>query len=539
MKALIFHKMDTEEISNRYVAPCFVNGLEAYDGKINLRMKENMILNEFAMKLCLEHEVNVDTNWLKGIDHCIKKRNLFCEVHNQSQRRRYDLDFGDILDIEGIKVPPFVCKMGKNNRKQLEKYQLIYSDMGPSLSTGKLLTQEEAKREAPAVDICRRYSLLEEERPLIETKTSLDTTESEIDDEEEYSIQRNKFGAPIYRPKPTRICDKEDNQEIIKYETVEEAMLPRIHHLFLLWEGCKQAARSRYNTKLAQLLPRLIYLPCVMDWNVLNQMGCGEAIDEMLMIKLFVASTNEEIFTSEAWTNAFNIDERIYSELCHEFYSTYEFDEVCVADELKTRKIIKFRLCERAFSWTLLDFSKSREENLSLSRSHASTIRNPVLRVFHKMITYGLYQKTIGWIKRKGAGSQKESMICCRHFVTRIAKRKNLLSKEVLNSLSAPIYCRALDTTTLRELINSEGRPIHEAPELCVPRVAIPRRPRASLQDFYERMGSMKIRQEAIERMSYKQSYHWDMYARVFEHMARVYSVTLQGAYNPPGYDQQ
>ncbi|GJX32876.1 hypothetical protein Tco_0242731 [Tanacetum coccineum] len=31
MKALIFHKMDSEEISDRYVAPCFVNGLEAYD----------------------------------------------------------------------------------------------------------------------------------------------------------------------------------------------------------------------------------------------------------------------------------------------------------------------------------------------------------------------------------------------------------------------------------------------------------------------------------------------------------------------------
>ncbi|GJR38150.1 hypothetical protein Tco_1213834 [Tanacetum coccineum] len=49
--------MDTEEISDRYVAPCFVNGLEAYDGEINLGKEENMISNEFAVKLCLEHEV--------------------------------------------------------------------------------------------------------------------------------------------------------------------------------------------------------------------------------------------------------------------------------------------------------------------------------------------------------------------------------------------------------------------------------------------------------------------------------------------------
>nr|GEX76316.1 hypothetical protein [Tanacetum cinerariifolium] len=56
-KAMIFHKMGTEEISDRFVAPCFVNGLEAYDGEIKLGVEENMISNEFAVKLCLEHEV--------------------------------------------------------------------------------------------------------------------------------------------------------------------------------------------------------------------------------------------------------------------------------------------------------------------------------------------------------------------------------------------------------------------------------------------------------------------------------------------------
>ncbi|GJZ54164.1 reverse transcriptase domain-containing protein [Tanacetum coccineum] len=46
----------------------------------------------------------------------------------------------------------------------------------------------------------------------------------------------------------------------------------------------------------------------------------------------------------------------------------------------------------------------------------------------------------------------------------------------------------------------------------------------------------MEIRQEAIVRMKYRQSYHWDRYHRVFEHMVGVYSVPMQGAYNPPGY---
>ncbi|GJY71158.1 hypothetical protein Tco_0474861 [Tanacetum coccineum] len=49
-KAMVFYQMDTEELSDRFVAPCFVNGLEAYDGEINLGIEENMISNEYAVK---------------------------------------------------------------------------------------------------------------------------------------------------------------------------------------------------------------------------------------------------------------------------------------------------------------------------------------------------------------------------------------------------------------------------------------------------------------------------------------------------------
>ncbi|GKD26925.1 hypothetical protein Tco_1233139 [Tanacetum coccineum] len=56
-----------------------------------------------------------------------------------------DLDFGDIPDIEGVDVPQFVR---------------------PSMSTGTPLTQEEDEREALAISIYERYSILEEERPV-------------------------------------------------------------------------------------------------------------------------------------------------------------------------------------------------------------------------------------------------------------------------------------------------------------------------------------------------------------------------------------
>ncbi|GJY14793.1 hypothetical protein Tco_0385215 [Tanacetum coccineum] len=298
-----------------------------------------------------------------------------------------------------------------------------------------------------------------------------------------------------------------------------------------------------------------------------NRIGCDGEIDDMLRIRLCEARSIKEMFNSVAWIRALNINEPIYAKLCHEFYSTYEFDEVCADDELQTKKIIKFRLSGRAHNLTLLEFSLrlglyqtveldeegfnvyfegglrsdehfnaqeywlsiSREENLGLSRSHTSTIKSLILRVIHKMITYGLCQRTTGYDKIQKNDLWLLSMFHARHqngyanvswLITRWMKRKGA----------------DLDTITLRELIDSEGRLILEDPQPGVLRVGIPRPPRASMQDLYDKMGRIELRQEAIKRMEYGQSYHCDRYQGVFENMARVYSVPLQGANNPPGY---
>ncbi|GJX17285.1 hypothetical protein Tco_0218117 [Tanacetum coccineum] len=200
-----------------------------------------------------------------------------------------------------------------------------------------------------------------------------------------------------------------------RHETVEEVFLPQVHHEFLLWEGCNRDAKSRHNTRLAQLLPRHIYSPCIINWDVLNRIGYDGEIDDMLRIRVHEAESDEELFTLVAWIKAFNINEPIYAELCHEFYSTYEFDEVCPDDELQTKKIIKFRLGARAHSLTLLEFAR------------------------------------------------------------------RVLTKDVERSLSAPVYYRDLDSTTLRDLIDSDGKLIQEDPQLGVPRVGIPRPLRASM----------------------------------------------------------
>ncbi|GJY64834.1 hypothetical protein Tco_0466294 [Tanacetum coccineum] len=162
------------------------------------------------------------------------------------------------------------------------------------------------------------------------------------------------------------------------------------------------------------------------------------------------------------------------------------------------------------------------------------------------MITYGLCQQTTGydkvqknelwvmskfeanhqngyaniawlltkWMKKGSWNSEREreSMICCGQFITRIAKRMGLLTDEVLNSLSAPIYYRPLDAITLRELIGPNGKLIVEDPAPEVRGVALPRGPHPSMQDLYDRMGNMEIRQGTLERLAHRQSYHSDIY---------------------------
>nr|GEW48657.1 hypothetical protein [Tanacetum cinerariifolium] len=92
---------------------------------------------------------------------------------------------------------------------------------------------------------------------------------------------------------------------------------------------------------------------------------------------------NEEIFTFEPWRRAFDSNEPIYTEFCHDFYSTYDFDEEAPAE-----------------------------------------------------------------------------------FVTRLAKKMQLFTDEVLNGPSASIYYRSFDATTLRELIGLNRMLIAKDPAL-------------------------------------------------------------------------
>nr|GEY97611.1 hypothetical protein [Tanacetum cinerariifolium] len=188
-----------------------------------------------------------------------------------------------------------------------------------------------------------------------------------------------------------------------RFETVEEVLLPQVHHEFLLYEGCSWDAKYR-------ALPRVLF--------------------------------------------------------------DYEFDKVCADDELQTKKIIKFRLGGRAHSLTLLEFAQR------LGLYQAVKLDEEGFNVYFER------------------GLHSDEHFNAQEYSLRISREDNL----------------DLDTTTLRDLIDSVGRLIPDDPQLGVPRVGVLRPQRASMHDLYDRMGRMEICQEgAYKPPSYVQS-QYDQY---------------------------
>ncbi|GJU30967.1 hypothetical protein Tco_1174556 [Tanacetum coccineum] len=225
LEPLVFHKMYTEEDSDRYIVQCFVNGLYASDGEINLEKNDNLISNDYAVKLCLEYEVRKGKKLVKKELKVLLRREIYIIqfIINPEEdefepglifRRSFlhsanavvnfregtitiqpnfdpfllsideeknpnlddletllDFDFDEAPQIE-TDLSPLVCKMGKgsrNKKKVIENIMYFNNGTGPSTSVGIPLTQEEAEKRALAHNINMRYEILEEVRPVIET----------------------------------------------------------------------------------------------------------------------------------------------------------------------------------------------------------------------------------------------------------------------------------------------------------------------------------------------------------------------------------
>ncbi|GJW52536.1 hypothetical protein Tco_0096621 [Tanacetum coccineum] len=267
---------------------------------------------------------------------------------------------------------------------------------------------------------------------------------------------------------------------------------------------------------------------CHQNFYVVEIQNNGEESDsddeEEYYLKRDEIGGDEILFTFEAWRRAFDINEPIYTKLCQEFYSTYEFDEVVPDDELMTKKLIKFRLCGRAHYLSVLDFARRLGLYTSIEIQDDG---------FETYFLEGLrndenFNSMDYWL-----------IISSEEELHLIAKRLDILTDEVLDGLSAPTYCRASDVITLKELTDPNGRLISEDPAPGILRVATPKGPCPTITELYDKISRIETRQVMLERMACRQLYQLGRYVRVLEYMAGQYNVILQREYAPPGYDEE
>ncbi|GJZ88019.1 hypothetical protein Tco_0659801 [Tanacetum coccineum] len=98
---------------------------------------------------------------------------------------------------------------------------------------------------------------------------------------------------------------------------------------------------------------------------------------------------------------------------------------------------------------------------------------------------------------------------------------------------------QTLDANILRELFGSNKRLIPEEIAPSILRLATLRAPRPTNSDLYEKISHLETQIGKIERMTRRQSYHSERYARVLKHIALHFGLTLCDPYDPPSYFKQ
>ncbi|GKF29042.1 hypothetical protein Tco_0095384, partial [Tanacetum coccineum] len=193
MNALSFHRMETDEISERYIAPCFLC-LDYEMRKGKKLVKKELIVALMGELYFVKFIINPEEDEVEpGVITIYPEPDPFDDDSEKTKRSSDDWDqlldfnFDDVPKFRE-ELPPFVCKMGESNcnkKRAMENLNLFYQDIGPSLSTWRHLRhvlKKEAEKEALAIRISQKFALLEEERPVIETMADHDKYKKILDE---------------------------------------------------------------------------------------------------------------------------------------------------------------------------------------------------------------------------------------------------------------------------------------------------------------------------------------------------------------------
>ncbi|GJR94204.1 hypothetical protein Tco_0266378 [Tanacetum coccineum] len=149
-KAYMFHRMECEEVYERYITPCFMEGLHAFDGIKDLEYEKILISSKFLVKLGLTYEVKenrekvIDKMLLVSLKGELYFVNFVVNLEEDNvepllliwMMLRLDallasINFDDLPPIGISDFPPFVRNMGKslrNKKRPTKTYKMSYDE---------------------------------------------------------------------------------------------------------------------------------------------------------------------------------------------------------------------------------------------------------------------------------------------------------------------------------------------------------------------------------------------------------------------------
>ncbi|GKA83009.1 hypothetical protein Tco_0789757, partial [Tanacetum coccineum] len=297
-KGMVFYQMDTEEVSDRFVAPCFVKELivalrgEIYFVKFIINPEEDDVEPGVIFGrsfLCMTKAI---TDFRVGTITIYPDIDPFLEETEEEEKSNDDwdhlLDFNiddvPLLGEEGLS--PFVCKMGKssrNKKRAMENLNFFYQDIGTSSSAGGHLTQEEAAKEAIAIRMSRKFALLEEERPIIETMAYHDKYKKILD---EVWKDKVELDGKIVK-------EEEEAVKRIKGEALKEKDDPGTFIFPIRLKGLCTVRERRYEEGVTTLIAKFLILDIPIDRD--SPIGVGRGF---LRTISGIVNTSERLFST-------------------------------------------------------------------------------------------------------------------------------------------------------------------------------------------------------------------------------------------------
>lgn len=424
-------------------------------------------------------------------------------------------------------------------------------------------------------------------------------------------IVGSSSGAEIpINPLVTKFCERNEKKKV-KYSVKKEA------NANLKFKDLTDGEKHAFRERLSKLQHRQCLVPRVIDWDLFDECECEDELRSMMRTS-YVYPGDGDSFNDLSWERAFSVNEEVYREWCMEFFSTMYFERKVNVRNLMSEICIWFRLCGRDHAYTLpafgvalglyephevnhrlfeTHFSRLRRfekdypsipaywnqvGDPSCARRNASTIRNPLMRILHKLIVTGPFnrfgsrdkcQKPDLWImklleetkdgnaiwqvaeylSRRAPGIKSNSNICGGHFVTRLAKNLGYYVDEELAKCGEPKYSETWTAKGFGNALNRrlktvglwvEPRPQQQPPQQQpqqqqgnIPMENVQMGTSSSFDsgwgEWNQHLDEIQCRDVWRDSMMLRNNYINDYSMPIFQHMAREANYELP-PYNPP-----